>query len=253
MSTTTIPILPVAISLDGSEQMEVVQAGTSKRITLSQVFTYGGVVPVASGGTGAASMAANYLTKGNGTSPYTASLVYDNGTGVAIGSSPPYTAKKLTVYDMGTTDPAQGLMAGIAIINSDTTTAALSGLTAAATDSLGSVRHGSAIAFGKDGTWTGGSNIYPGFISFWTRPNSTANEAERMRIDSAGNVGIGTTANASAALDVQSTTKGVRLPNMTTTQKNAIAAPAAGLLVFDTTLGKMCVYTGAAWQTVTST
>ena len=28
--------------------------------------------------------------------------------------------------------------------------------------------------------------------------------------------------------------------------------PAAGLLVFDTTLGKICVYTGAAWQTVTS-
>lgn len=69
----------------------------------------------------------------------------------------------------------------------------------------------------------------------------------------AGNVGIGTTSpSASAILDAQSTTKGVRMPNMTTTQKNAIATPAAGLIVFDTTLAKLCVYTGAAWQTITS-
>ena len=72
-------------------------------------------------------------------------------------------------------------------------------------------------------------------------------------INSSGNVGIGTsTPNASAILDVQSTTKGFRLPNMTTTQKNAISSPAAGLMVFDTTLAKACVYSGSAWQTITS-
>jgi hypothetical protein len=76
---------------------------------------------------------------------------------------------------------------------------------------------------------------------------------ERMRIESSGNIGIGTASpNASAILDVQSTTKGVRMPNMTTTQKNAIASPAAGLMVFDTTLSKLCVYSGAAWQSITS-
>ena len=39
--------------------------------------------------------------------------------------------------------------------------------------------------------------------------------------------------------------------NVTTTEKNALTVT-AGSLVFDTTLGKLCVYTGAAWQTVTS-
>jgi len=78
--------------------------------------------------------------------------------------------------------------------------------------------------------------------------------AIRLLIDTSGNVGIGTaTPNASALLDVQSTTKGVRMPNMTTAEKNAISSPAAGLMVFDTTLAKLCVYTGAAWQTITST
>jgi len=77
--------------------------------------------------------------------------------------------------------------------------------------------------------------------------------AERARIDSSGNLGIGTTSpNASAILDAQSTTKGVRFPNMTGTQKNAISSPPAGLVVFDTTLAKLCVYSGSAWQTITS-
>jgi len=67
-----------------------------------------------------------------------------------------------------------------------------------------------------------------------------------------GNVGIGTyTPNAASILDAQSTTKGVRFPNMTTTQKAAIAN-VAGNVVFDTTLGKLCVNSGSGWQTITS-
>jgi hypothetical protein len=62
----------------------------------------------------------------------------------------------------------------------------------------------------------------------------------------------GTTADASAKLEVQSTTQGVLFPRMTTTQKNAIASPAAGLVVYDTTLGKLCVRTASAWETITS-
>jgi len=45
---------------------------------------------------------------------------------------------------------------------------------------------------------------------------------------------------------------GVQVPVVTTTQKNALTVT-AGYLVFDSTLGKLCIYTGSAWQTVTST
>ncbi|PWK27864.1 trimeric autotransporter adhesin [Arcicella aurantiaca] len=44
----------------------------------------------------------------------------------------------------------------------------------------------------------------------------------------------GTAPNSSAMLDVSSTTKGLLPPRMTSAQKNAIANPADGLLVFDT-------------------
>ena len=39
--------------------------------------------------------------------------------------------------------------------------------------------------------------------------------------------------------------------NVTTAQKNALSA-GPGRIVFDTTLGKLCVYTATGWQTLTS-
>jgi hypothetical protein len=97
----------------------------------------------------------------------------------------------------------------------------------------------------------GATGSFVNDLLFTTQNSFSGSETERMRIDASGNVGIGATAAATALLDVQSTTKGVRFPNMTTTQKNAIT-PSAGTVIFDTTLAKLCVYSGAAWQTVTS-
>jgi len=62
----------------------------------------------------------------------------------------------------------------------------------------------------------------------------------------------GSTANATAMLDITSTTKGLLIPRMTTAQRNAIAAPAKGLMVFDITLNQYWYHNGSAW-TVFST
>jgi len=68
-----------------------------------------------------------------------------------------------------------------------------------------------------------------------------------------GSLLLGTTTNAaSSILTMESTTQGFLPPRMTTTQRNAIASPATGLVVYDTTLNKLAVYTGAAWETITS-
>lgn len=62
-----------------------------------------------------------------------------------------------------------------------------------------------------------------------------------------------TTADASAKLEIVSTTQGLLLPRMNTTQRDAIGSPAAGLLIYNTTTGKINVRGASAWETVTST
>lgn len=67
-----------------------------------------------------------------------------------------------------------------------------------------------------------------------------------------GNVVIGaSTGNANAILDVQSTTKAFMPPRMTTTQRDAIPSPTAGMVIYNTTTNKLNVYT-TAWEAVTS-
>lgn len=48
-------------------------------------------------------------------------------------------------------------------------------------------------------------------------------------------------------LEVSSTTQGVLLPRMTTTQKNAISSPTEGLEVYDLTLHQKSYYNGTTW------
>jgi hypothetical protein len=65
----------------------------------------------------------------------------------------------------------------------------------------------------------------------------------------AQNVGIGTVSpNNSAQLDVQSNSKGFLLPRMSTAERNAIASPALGLLVFDTDKNCFLLFDGATWN-----
>ncbi|MBY0314500.1 MAG: tail fiber domain-containing protein [Bdellovibrionales bacterium] len=70
----------------------------------------------------------------------------------------------------------------------------------------------------------------------------------RFYIDTTGNIGIGTaTPHTSALLDVASTQKGFLPPRMTRAQRNAIATPSQGLMVFNTDDLTVDYYTGATW------
>jgi hypothetical protein len=56
------------------------------------------------------------------------------------------------------------------------------------------------------------------------------------------------TVDTTALLDLQSTTKGVLLPRLTTTEINNIVSPATGLTVYNTTVNTLCFYNGSSWQ-----
>lgn len=205
--------------------------------------------------------AASHSFRTNGTER----MRIDAAGGVGIGTSSPLTSAKQTIVfeSGGSVSQAMTLISyggnpTISFRQASGTIASPGASNSATLNFIGSTTddgtnffNTSQILSSLQTTATAGS--HPTFISFSTTPSGSTSRSERMRIDPSGAVGIGTNSpNASAILDAQSTTRGVRFPNMDTTQKNAIATPAAGLVVFDTTLAKLCVYSGAAWQTITS-
>jgi|694.fasta_scaffold12227_3 hypothetical protein len=106
----------------------------------------------------------------------------------------------------------------------------------------GGVNGGINTNFNNGATWIDDTNTramhiaYNGGVLF---PNTT-----RYPIT----IGSATKAVASAQLEMVSTTQGFLPPRMTTTQKNAIASPAAGLVVYDSTTNKLCCYNGSTWN-----
>jgi hypothetical protein len=124
----------------------------------------------------------------------------------------------------------------------------------------GQFRWGSSGAAGSSVTnsSSGGATTFKmnldGTVAMGDMSNSVGvyTNAAFLLFGNSKNIGINTTTDvASAKLHISSTTQGFLPPRMTTTQKNAISSPAAGLVVYDTTLAKLCVYT-TAWERITS-
>ena len=76
---------------------------------------------------------------------------------------------------------------------------------------------------------------------------TTSNIQQQMSVNNGGSP-----PDASAMLDVQSTTQGMLVPRMTTAQRNAIASPATGLLVFDTQTGSFWFFDGTTWTNLSA-
>lgn len=106
------------------------------------------------------------------------------------------------------------------------------------------------LDFDVDGIFTSGQAPPSKMVVYTNIANGQ--QTAQMTVKGNGNVGLGTlTPNANAILDVTSTTKAFMPPRMTTVQKNAIASPTAGMIVYDSSLNKLSVY-GASWETITS-
>jgi hypothetical protein len=152
-------------------------------------ITLAGTLNVANGGTGATSLTSGYLVKGNGTSAVSASVVYDDGTNVGIGTSSP--GVLLDVFSA----------AGPIIKNrSSTVNTTLRGFEIQTVNDI----HASFKAEPSSGELriASGFSTWGGYQTFYT------NGSERMRITSAGDVGIGTSSPNSAGVNRAITVNG---------------------------------------------
>jgi uncharacterized protein (TIGR02145 family) len=103
-----------------------------------------------------------------------------------------------------------------------------------------------AYRFGNGSENTGFSSPYSGSIAVIT------DGVQRMLADGSGRVGItATTPAPSAQLDVYSRLRGFLPPRMTTAQRNAIASPAEGLMIYNTDEKEINVFTGTSWGPAT--
>jgi hypothetical protein len=118
------------------------------------------------------------------------------------------------------------------------------------------------IYVGSDASqWTYNGSAYvtytPPASTAWMLSGNTTDAGSNKSgsVFRTGSVAIGgqttspvTTVASSAQLEVISTSKGFLPPRMTSAQRNAISSPATGLLVFDTDLGELYIYSGSAWN-----
>jgi len=138
------------------------------------------------------------------------------------------------------------------------------------TSNLGYITNNASVGVYSNAPTTGNYAMIIGTVSnsghtaIFTKGNNSGSTALRVTdqnigasvnhllVDYVGATGFGLAngtliVNASAQVEIQSTTKGVLLPRMTTTQKLAISSPAEGLHVYDLTLHQMSYYNGTVW------
>jgi hypothetical protein len=156
--------------------------------------------------------------KGSGSTSATTSLLVQNSAGTAA----------LTIKDDGNTSiGAAGISARLNFINTNGSGAAY----IAGSGNGGVVEFNSSSGAGirfSDGY--GNTNM---FVAGLPTPSVS--------------MGKTTAAVASALLEMESTTKGFLPPRGTNTQMNAISSPATGLVFYDTTNNKLCVYNATSW------
>lgn len=91
----------------------------------------------------------------------------------------------------------------------------------------------------------------PRWVGIGAASSDYAEGAERMRVSSAGvriePGGVTAQPDASAALEISSTTKGFLPPRMTSAERDLISSPVDGLQIYNTTTSKGQIRAGGSW------
>lgn len=167
----------------------------------------------------------NYVLKQSSTAgTLINSQIFDNGTNVGIGTSSP--ASLLHINNPNTNPNA------LTVGNNNN--GAIYGCATGGNPIIGNYSGDLPIQFG----------YFSGGIS--------TTFTERMRINSGGNVGIGTTnPEPSSLLDLNSITQGFLAPRMRTSERDSIGSPANGLTIFNTDSETIDVFTnGGGWKSL---
>jgi hypothetical protein len=168
-----------------------------------------------------------------GTDPFISARI--GGTGV--------TSEKMRIDSdgncgIGTASPAEKLsVIGDILIDNGTDSTLYLGKGAEGVDGVTKIK---SVQTGTDSDELGMAFFIHGSASGSTPPS------EAMRIDFKGRVGINTTS-PSAPLEVASTTGGVIIPRMTTTERIAISSPIDGEMIYNTTTNKFQGRANGAW------
>jgi hypothetical protein len=160
------------------------------------------------------------------------STTYNATPALSVVGANTSTALPVTMNIYDTSSMAQGVGGGIGFMGND-----------GSTDRTFAVIHG-----GKENSSSGD---YSGMLAFLTRANGGANPVEHMRIDSSGNVGIGTTS-PQAVLDVAATGSNSAMIVPRDTATNRPTSAVNGMIRYNTDTNKFEVYENSNWTNVVS-
>ena len=203
------------------------------------LVTPAGLTSGANANYGIGANALNALTNGDNN----VALGYDAAKSVSTGSDNTAVGAGALSATTGSGNTALGRNSGIMNVSGSNNTF----LGASADASVNNLTNATAIGYGA--TVTASNTIQLGNSSVGSVNTSGT-------ITTSGSVGIGTTSpSTSAALEISSTSKGLLLPRMTTTQRNFIAQPPAGLVIYNTTTNTVQGYGGssAEWLNTNAT
>lgn len=154
------------------------------------------------GVSGISGLTTNYVPKASSPTAITNSLLYDDGTNIGVGTILPNRRLEIVKSDSGAT-LTSGSGAAVGIVNQSSTDNSFVDYAMSTVDSAGSQTLGAKIS-GVFTSHTAGA--VSGDIVFLNKNSGTT--AENMRINSSGNVGIGTSNPTTAKVTIGAATTG---------------------------------------------